>query len=647
AAAAGLLVPAIVGCAGEDGIGDPPRVTPGFLQQHESVPTEVLGTWYLNRGGQRVTLVLNTQGGEPGGSVSVEGGTGDFPLEAFQFSTPEGQPIALAFRALEDETITWYRLLVDDGVATGRVAHTSNYQQPDITAFQGLLTGWRAETFDADIVPRTFDIAIDGQWQAILRVDAAGAGAFAGQLKLYADGNGALSEQLSEDVTVTGWDGSKLSFVRSVTAGSEQYSGKVAGRLIAGTMNSAGNSAPAAWHGQRTEILSHGIGARSSPALIDWQAHTRNRLMRLMMDGAPAPLTSSTTVLSTRAPVPQLAVPATRDDAFASWPQSYQLDEVQWQYTLPNPYGADPLTRVAHGYVAVPTTPPPVGGFPLAVALNGHGGSALAAFDPNNASYWYGDAFARRGYVVVAVDVGHRPLADRAALYSDELAGDDPNNGNGNHPAIAADGFASDWEEDGERAWDALRALDYVLARPDVDPARITVVGLSMGGEVADLVGAIDLRVRATLAAGDPPDLAVMQLHGNHPCFNWLRGSVREYFDPSDLHALVAPRTLIRETGAVDTVYSNSTWPYASAKQVVRRAQPAFDALGGTLLHYLHDGAHLFCVGDTTSGAATAGGVTAPMETAPSASDPSPTDWESDQTTMALSATSLFDVLPR
>ncbi|HEX3693977.1 MAG TPA: dienelactone hydrolase family protein [Polyangia bacterium] len=640
------LVPAVAGCAGQEGIGDPPRVAPGFLQQHESLPTDVLGTWYLNRGGQRVTLVLNDQGGEPGGSVSAEGGKDDFPLEAFQFSTPQGQPTTLAFRALEDRTITWYRLQVEDGVVTGRVARTANYVLPDISAFQGQLTGWRAETFNADIVPRTFDIAIDGQWQAILRVDAA-AGAFAGQLKLYADGNGALSEQLLEDVTVTAWDGSTLSFVRSVAAGSEQYTGKVAGRLITGTVHSASRSAPTAWHGQRAEIFSHGVGARSSQALIDWQAHTRSRLMRLMMDGAPAPLTSSTAVLSTRAPVPQLAVPATRDDAFASWPQSYQLDEVQWQYTLPNAYGADPLTRVAHGYVAVPTTAPPVGGFPLAVALNGHGGSALADFDPNNPSYWYGDAFARRGYVVVAVDIGHRPLGDRSSLYGDELAGDDPNNGNGNHPAIAAAGFASDWEEDGERAWDALRALDYVLSRTDVDPTRITVVGLSMGGEVADLVGAIDLRVQATLAAGDPPDLAVMQLHGNHPCFDWLRGNVREYFDPSDLHALVAPRTLIRETGAVDTVYSNSTWPYASAKQVIRRAQPAFDALGGTLLHYLHDGAHLFCVGDTTSGAATAAGVTAPMETAPSASEASPTAWESDPTTMALSATSLFDLLPR
>jgi hypothetical protein len=303
--------------------------------------------------------------------------------------------------------------------------------------------------------------------------------------------------------------------------------------------------------------------------------------------------------------------------------------------------------REAHGFVAVPTTAPPAHGYPVAVALNGHGGGALRDFDPQNATYWYGDGFARRGYVVVAVDISHRPLGDRQTLYDNELTGDDPGNGNGTHPAIRDAGFLSDWEEDGERAWDAMRALDYVLARPDVDPSRVTVVGLSMGGEVTDWVGALDTRVGATLAAGSPPDLAVMQLLGNHPCFNWVRGRVREYVDPADLHALVAPRSLILETGLLDTTYSGSAFPFASAKQVVRRAQPAFDALGGTLIHYMHDGGHLFRVGDAAPGFDTGNGVTAPMLAAPETDDDSSEAWESDRSTTVYSVTSLFDILPR
>ena len=649
----GLLAPALVmavlgagGCHIEGHIEDPPLFAPGMLQHSQPIPRDVLGTWYLNRGGQRFTLALNDQGG----TVAPENGAASVPLDAITCAVSTPAPVALAFRAREADGITWYRLQVADGIVTGRAARTGiSDALPDETAYQLQLTGWRDETFSADIVPRAFDITVDGQSKAILRVDApsSAAGALVGQLKIYADGLGILNEQLSEDVTVTAWDGRNLQFVRSASANRERFNGTVSGRLIAGTVRGDADPADAPWHGERVEILTHGTAARLPSALDDWQARTRQRLSRLVMAGNPAPLTASASVLSTRAPIPALAVSADRDDAFASWPQSYRLDELQWHYTLPNAYGPEPLTRDSHGYLAVPTVDPPPGGYPLAIALNGHGGGALGDFDPNGAPYWYGDAFARRGYVVMAVDVSHRPLSDRQALYGDALAGDDPNNGNGSHPAIAAPGFASDWEEDGERAWDAMRALDYALARADVDPTRVTVVGLSMGGEVADLVGAMDLRVGATLAAGNPQDLAVMQLHGNHPCFNWIRGSVREYLDPGDLHALVAPRTLIRETGVLDGTYSLSPWPYAGAKQVVRRAQPAFDALGGTLLHFLHSGAHEFRIGDSTTVGVAGAGVTAPTETAPSATDALSTDWQSDCTTTLCSVMSLFDALPR
>lgn len=49
---------------------------------------------------------------------------------------------------------------------------------------------------------------------------------------------------------------------------------------------------------------------------------------------------------------------------------------------------------------------------------------------------------------------------------------------------------------------DTAAAVGYLLARPDVDPGRIGVVGMSMGGEVA--IGAIgtDERVRAVVAEG-------------------------------------------------------------------------------------------------------------------------------------------------
>src|SRR5258708_16858004 len=123
--------------------------------------------------------------------------------------------------------------------------------------------------------------------------------------------------------------------------------------------------------------------------------------------------------------------------------------------------------------MAVPTTPAPPGGFPVAIAINGHWGSAWRTFDPQNVNYWYGDSFARRGFIVLAVDVSHRPLADRQAMYMDITDGDDPSAGNGAHPAIKDPGLDSEWEEDGERAWDVMRGIDLLLARPDVDRSHV------------------------------------------------------------------------------------------------------------------------------------------------------------------------------
>jgi pimeloyl-ACP methyl ester carboxylesterase len=70
-----------------------------------------------------------------------------------------------------------------------------------------------------------------------------------------------------------------------------------------------------------------------------------------------------------------------------------------------------------------------------------------------------------------------------------------------------------DWRAHGESdgdtcTWGGLEqrdlraALDYVATRPDVDPARIGVVGFSMGGDVAIDVAAADPRIKALVIEG-------------------------------------------------------------------------------------------------------------------------------------------------
>ena len=68
-----------------------------------------------------------------------------------------------------------------------------------------------------------------------------------------------------------------------------------------------------------------------------------------------------------------------------------------------------------------------------------------------------------------------------------------------------SDGERVTWG-DGERR-DVTAALDFVSARPDVDPARLGLFGFSMGGSTSLLVASTDARVKAVAAAGAYPAL--------------------------------------------------------------------------------------------------------------------------------------------
>jgi hypothetical protein len=280
------------------------------------------------------------------------------------------------------------------------------------------------------------------------------------------------------------------------------------------------------------------------------------------------------------------------------------------------------------------------------LALNGHGGSAAKVMTGTEDLYWYGDAFARRGFVVMAVDISHRPTVDRTApymnapLYTGVVTGDDPANGNGPHPAVKAAGFDSDWEEDGERAWDAMHALDYLLAQTNVDATRVLITGISMGGEITTIAGALDPRLAMSIPAGFSPDLGVMLNYINHPCWRWLHADVREYVDISDYYALTAPRPLIVETGKADRSFSQFAAPFAADKQVLRRTRVAYGGEIGNVEHYLHYDGHHYHFGDANPTYPSERNVRVPEMMQPTATWSN--TWESDNGTYPLQGT-LFD----
>lgn len=617
-------------------------------QPQPAALSPVVGTWYLTVGGARSVATFSWDAAEGAlrGTLRDEAaapGTSPDVLTNVEWAA-DG---ALRFRrtAAGREDVDWYRVSVVEGVLTGRVAPREPLgTEPPTARYLTHVTGWNATYLDRDLTPRTWDLLFDDGEQATLRIDRATSGvtAYSGTIKVYASRlRGIADEQFQRDVGVLYWDGVHLGFYVMDGEVQRYYSATVEGRSIAGTYSTPDASGERTFAGYRHDVLGYGLAPRTASEREAWQARTRRQIAHLIMADAPAPISTTVTVLANDLPpiVGTLTNP-TRDDSAAQHPQDYRLSELRIVHKLPNPYGPEPLTRTMHAFVARPTTPPPPGGYPVAVAVNGHFGSAYQVMEPFS-PYWYGDSFARRGYLVVAVDASHRPLADRRGLYLDLTDGDDPARGNGTHPAVAAPGMGSDWEEDGERAWDMMRAVDYALSQPDVDPRRVVSVGLSMGGEVTSIAGALDTRQAVVIPTGFSPDVAVYR-YRHHACWDWAHADVNEYVDVSDYHALVAPRGLVVETGRLDTTYSVFADPFASDKQVLRRSRAAFRDAPERVIHYLHYDAHAFHVGGEGASALPEWGVRVPLAIAPSGRWSE--DWQGDEETRIVAPT-LFDAV--
>jgi dienelactone hydrolase len=613
-----------------------------------SAVSSVIGTWYLRVAGVRAvaTFAWNGAAARLDGTLQREGTPDATRAEALLIDgwSDDG---ALHFRrvAKTGTETDWYRVRVVEGVMTGRVAQNeSGDGEPTITSFNAHVSGWNSTWLDRDLAPRAWDVVLDGSRRATLRIDRAVGGLteFVGTLKVYASlANGIADEEREHDLGVLRWDGAHLEFYLMEGDVREYFTVEVSGRRLAGTWLDAADDTTHTITGLRTNVLGYGLSPRAAEDLTAWQTRARKQVAHLVMADAPAPRSTAVTVVADDlAPIAQGAPWAARDDDAAQHPQAYRMRELRLTYTLPNPYGSGVLSRQVHAYLARPTGPAPAGGRPVAVAVNGHWGSALQTMIPNS-PYWYGDAFARRGYLVIAVDASHRPLTDRSARYTDIAAGDDPAGGNGPHPAIKAPGMDSDWEEDGERAWDVMRALDYALSQPDADARRVVGVGLSMGGEVVSLAGALDTRFAAAVPTGFSPDVAVFH-YRHHGCWDWAWADVNEYLDVSDHHALVAPRALVVETGRLDTTFSIAREPFASDKQVLRRSRAAFADAPERVLHYLHYDAHNFHVGSLGATTPAELGVRVPLAIAPDA--PWSMAWQGDAVTREVAPT-LFDTL--
>lgn len=126
----------------------------------------------------------------------------------------------------------------------------------------------------------------------------------------------------------------------------------------------------------------------------------------------------------------------------------------------------------------------------------------------------------------------------------------------------------------GWRVWDTQRALDLLETRPEIDAARLGVMGISGGGLVALFAAALDTRIAMCVVSCYFNRFADSVLALDHCSDNYAPGLL-QLCEMPDLAALVAPRALFCEGGSDDPIF-----PAAAFESAVAQAREIYSAFG-------------------------------------------------------------------
>lgn len=129
----------------------------------------------------------------------------------------------------------------------------------------------------------------------------------------------------------------------------------------------------------------------------------------------------------------------------------------------------------------------------------------------------------------------------------------------------------------GMMVYDGLRALDVLVKRPDVDPARVGTLGMSMGSTMAWWLAALDERIKVTVDINCLTDFQALldrkalALHG---VYYFVPGLIK-HFTTAGINTLIAPRAHLGLAGLRDKLT-----PVEGLDTIDRELQRVYAALG-------------------------------------------------------------------
>jgi dienelactone hydrolase len=106
----------------------------------------------------------------------------------------------------------------------------------------------------------------------------------------------------------------------------------------------------------------------------------------------------------------------------------------------------------------------------------------------------------------------------------------------------------------GMMVYDGLRALDFLVKRPEVDTQRVGTLGMSMGSTMAWWLGALDERIKVTVDINCLTDfhaLLARKALALHGLYYFVPGLIN-HFTTAQINALIAPRAHLGLAGLRD-----------------------------------------------------------------------------------------------
>jgi hypothetical protein len=143
----------------------------------------------------------------------------------------------------------------------------------------------------------------------------------------------------------------------------------------------------------------------------------------------------------------------------------------------------------------------------------------------------------------------------------------------------------------GMMVYDALKAVDYLVTRPDVDAARLGTVGMSMGSSTAQWAGALDARLKVVIDICCLTDWHTLVEVGGlkgHGIYYYVP-DLLNHFTTAQMNALIAPRAHLSLAGNQDALT-----PAAGLDKVDRELREKYTAAGhpGNWKLLRYDGGH-------------------------------------------------------